>query len=196
MLASASLDTFIRVWRITSETDHSTGVASFSLGNKKFSVSLDSILAGHEGWIYSVNWNSTALQLLSASLDKTMIIWEFDQQLNIWFEKVRVGEVGGNTLGFYGGVFGPLGTKILANNYHGAFHLWDCLNNVWTPSVTVGGHFNQVVDLAWDPQGASFVVTVSRDQTTRIHAPWSKSHTKDVNFKNNFPCPKLKITFR
>lgn len=137
-------------------------------------------MAGHEGWIYSVNWNTTTLQLLSASLDKTMIIWEFDSQLNIWFEKMRVGDVGGNTLGFYGGVFGPTGKTILAHSYHGAFHMWNCIDDVWQPAVTVGGHFNEVVDLAWDPEGASFIITVSEDQTTRIHAPWSKSRTKKV----------------
>ncbi|KAJ8935251.1 hypothetical protein NQ318_011497, partial [Aromia moschata] len=39
----------------------------------------ESILTGHEGWIYSVNWCSNSLQLLSASIDKSMIIWEFDK---------------------------------------------------------------------------------------------------------------------
>ena len=38
--------------------------------------------------------------------------------------QVRVGEVGGNTLGLYGGVFGPRGDLILAHGYQGAFHLW------------------------------------------------------------------------
>lgn len=137
-------------------------------------------MAGHEGWVYSVNWNPITLQLLSASLDKTMIIWEFDPQLNLWFEKVRMGEVGGNTLGFYGGVFAPFGGAILAHSYHGAFHIWNHSNDTWTPGVTIGGHFNEVVDLAWDPQGL-FIITVSEDQTTRIHAPWSKNRTQKVN---------------
>jgi elongator complex protein 2 len=37
---------------------------------------------------------------------------------------VRVGEVGGNTLGFYGGVFNPTGDKILAHSYQGSLHMW------------------------------------------------------------------------
>jgi elongator complex protein 2 len=37
---------------------------------------------------------------------------------------VRVGEVGGNTLGFYGGVFNPTGEKILAHSYQGSLHMW------------------------------------------------------------------------
>lgn len=180
LLASSSQDTSIRLWRITADVDDSTAVASFHLSNRKYSVLLESVLAGHEGWIYSVNWNLNKVQLLSASLDKTMIIWEFDSQLNIWYEKVRVGDVGGNTLGFYGGIFAPSGTTILAYSYHGAFHVWNCINEVWTSSVTIGGHFNEVVDLAWDPEGASFIISVSEDQTTRIHAPWSKNHTAEV----------------
>ena len=35
-----------------------------------------------------------------------------------------MGEVGGNTLGLYGGVFSHTGTRILAHGYQGAFHLW------------------------------------------------------------------------
>ncbi len=38
--------------------------------------------------------------------------------------QVRVGTVGGNTLGLYGAVFSPDGTAVLAHGYHGAFHVW------------------------------------------------------------------------
>ena len=38
--------------------------------------------------------------------------------------QVRVGEVGGNTLGLYGAIFSPRGNQILAHGYQGAFHLW------------------------------------------------------------------------
>ncbi len=41
------------------------------------------------------------------------------------FTQVRVGEVGGTTLGFYGGVFSPDGQSILGHGYQGAFHLWN-----------------------------------------------------------------------
>ena len=38
--------------------------------------------------------------------------------------KVRVGEVGGGNLGFYGGVFSPDGKSILSHGFQGAFHVW------------------------------------------------------------------------
>ena len=41
------------------------------------------------------------------------------------YPQVRVGEVGGTTLGFYGGVFSPDGRSILGHGYQGAFRLWN-----------------------------------------------------------------------
>lgn len=38
--------------------------------------------------------------------------------------QVRVGEVGGNTLGFYGCQMSADGSMILAHAFHGALHLW------------------------------------------------------------------------
>lgn len=184
LLASASQDSFIRLWRITqSESVASiTDAPSFQNNNCNYVVNLESVLAGHEGWIYSVNWSPTCLQLLSSSLDKTMIIWECDPQIGLWLERVRVGEVGGNTLGFYGGMFGPTGSSILGYSYHGAFHMWNCSEDgLWEPVVTVGGHFGEVVDLAWDPEGGMFLMSVSADQTTRVHAPWCQENSDKVS---------------
>mgnify|MGYP001794556779 CR=1 FL=1 len=45
--------------------------------------------------------------------------------VGVWEEKVRVGEVGGNTLGLYGCQFSPDGRTILAHGYQGAFTLWN-----------------------------------------------------------------------
>lgn len=80
----------------------------------------------------------------------------------------------GNTLGFYGGLFSPRGTEILAHSYNGAFHIWRESENddKWIPCVTVGGHFSEVVDCAWEPQG-EYLFSAGADQTVRIHAPWT-----------------------
>lgn len=71
-------------------------------------------------------------------------------------------------------MFSPTGKEILAYSYNGAFHMWreSENSNSWVPSVTVGGHFTEVVDCAWEPNG-EFLFTASADQTVRIHAPWS-----------------------
>ncbi|OWF40684.1 Elongator complex protein 2 [Mizuhopecten yessoensis] len=155
-------------------------------GPMTFALSLDSVLSGHENWIYSVRWQppkitdsgyQQPMRLLSASMDKTMILWKPDQDTGVWVEEVRVGEVGGNTLGFYGGMFSPHGDAIIAHGYQGAFHHWshDKIGETWQPIPTTSGHFGDVQDLSWDPSDGQYVVSVSLDQTTRLHAPWVRS---------------------
>lgn len=38
--------------------------------------------------------------------------------------KTRVGEIGGYTLGFLGGLFNKKGNYIISHGHTGAFHLW------------------------------------------------------------------------
>lgn len=57
---------------------------------------------------------------------------------------------------------------------------------MWNPEVTISGHFNEVVDVSWEP-GGEFIITVSTDQTTRVHAAWGKGNKEIVIFIcNNF----------
>ena len=120
----------------------------FRLKDTMFNVALESILYGHEDWVYSILWhpvvekdgtqplpmmthvNISLLKgkkhqphsLLSASMDRTMMIWSPDQYVlyilysqaylpnsesGVWLNEIRVGEMGGNTLGSYGGIFYP-----------------------------------------------------------------------------------------
>ena len=111
-------------------------------------------------------------------MDKTMMVWEQTEEADtedmdqVWMEKVRVGEVGGNTLGFLGAVWAEGGDSILGYSWGGAFHLWrerEQAGGVWGPGVIGGGHQQGVVDLSWEREGR-YLVTVSRDQTARIHA--------------------------
>ena len=89
--------------------------------------------------------------------------------------------MGGNTLGLYGGVFSSRGNLILAHGYQGAFHLWKKAGmddssdlELWQPLPAPSGHFGPVQDLSWEPDGGKFLLSVSSDQTTRLHAPWKQ----------------------
>jgi elongator complex protein 2 len=126
-----------------------------NLDNRKyeFSLGLESVLYGHEDFIYSVKWhpfdyktNTQPLMLLSSSLDKTIVLWKYDGTNMIWLDivgyrgirlktdrqdfssfyypKVRAGDIGGNTLGFYGACFDPSEKYIVAHGFQGALHAW------------------------------------------------------------------------
>ena len=149
---------------------------------KYFSIRVETILSGHDDKIFGVQWgdihkprDGEKLSLLSCSMDKTMIIWKPTDELDgTWVDSVRVGEVGGNTLGFLGCQFGNGNNQILSYSFNGALHLWTCQaeSNIWKPGVAASGHYSSVQDLDWERDGKYFV-TVSLDQTTRVHAPWN-----------------------
>ena len=50
---------------------------------------------GHEDWVYSVRWQplrqgSETPSLLSASMDKTMVLWTHDNESGLWMEQVSL----------------------------------------------------------------------------------------------------------
>ncbi|XP_014663840.1 PREDICTED: elongator complex protein 2-like [Priapulus caudatus] len=210
LLASCAQDFFIRLWRISprcsevhnqqkltssvsNEDDIKIKEKMFTVDNEgkqySFVVSVEAVMTGHEGWVYGVHWqpaeyaDGTRRQpmcLISASMDKTVILWKPDADTGVWLDKVRVGEIGGNTLGFYGCQLSPDGCSFMAHGYQGAIHMWhkNQVSDQWVPGVTVGGHFDEVTDIDWDPEGGEFLLSVSLDQTTRLHAPWVRDATK------------------
>lgn len=173
---------------------------------QRWSVQLESIILGHDDWVLSARWmppiataDGSKLQLprlLTASMDKTMVVWTPDPVTSLWVEATRVGEVGGNHLGFFGGLYSAQPREsILALGYNGAFHLWtrikfdpseylkttsadavsaamDLPIEEWGPEVTISGHFGDVKDVAWDPSG-NYFLSVSKDQTARLWARWT-----------------------
>lgn len=60
----------------------------------------------------------------------------------------------------------------------------DCLQRDWRPGVVVGGHYDAVSDLAWEPTHGRYVLSVSSDQTTRLHAPWLSSPSRTQVCRN------------
>ncbi|KAK0415976.1 hypothetical protein QR680_012228 [Steinernema hermaphroditum] len=188
--ASAGQDSVIRLYKFQNERNIPTPdpeelrVRPLKLEISKdvvFHVTVEAVLSGHEGWIHSVQWHPNANRLLSASIDKCLIVWEPSEGgSGVWLEKVRVGEVGGQAVGYYGAVFTNEGLRIVGHSYFGGIYVWHPENEagqpenldetVWHPEAAVGGHFSPVVDVDWDPTG-SYLISCSSDQTTRTYAP-------------------------
>ncbi|NWR71591.1 ELP2 protein, partial [Centropus unirufus] len=205
-LASCAQDCLIRIWKVCSKSKQLPETEDDSIKLKEnvftvkdtdttYAITLESVLAGHENWVYAVHWQPSfskdgsmqqPMRILSASMDKTVIIWEPDKESGVWLEQasVRVGEVGGNTLGFLDGQFSSDGSMIIAHAFHGALHLWKqtTINKKeWTPQVVISGHFNSVEDVKWDPEG-EFIISVGSDQTTRLFAPWKRKQETEVTW--------------
>nr|KAF6471231.1 elongator acetyltransferase complex subunit 2 [Molossus molossus] len=108
-LASCSQDCLIRVWRLyikstSLETQDDDNIRlkanTFTVENESikiaFSVTLETVLAGHENWVNAVHWQPSfykdgvlqqPMRLLSASMDKTMILWAPDEESGVWLEQ-------------------------------------------------------------------------------------------------------------
>lgn len=202
LLVSSSQDKVIRIWKMalrgSSANTQSTyrkeviSLASYIegpvlvAGSSSYQVSVESLLIGHEDWVYSVQWKPPPTapsdgvscqqpsSILSASMDKTMMIWQPEKTTGIWMNVVTVGELSHSALGFYGGLWSPDGHSILAHGYGGAFHLWRNVGvdiDNWQPQKVPSGHFAAVMDISWSRSG-DYLLSVSHDQTTRVFAPW------------------------
>uniref|UniRef100_UPI00358DF2B5 elongator complex protein 2 isoform X2 n=1 Tax=Myxine glutinosa TaxID=7769 RepID=UPI00358DF2B5 len=210
LLASCSQDGYIRLWQIGVQTEkppqdmdaplrvtENAFIVSTAGLVVKFIVTAEAVLAGHDGWVLGVHWQSSSskgvfqsLRLLSCSMDKTMVIWAPDPDTGVWLEQVRVGDVGGNTLGFLGCQFRDDGRAIMGYVFHGALQLWcfDSESQEWNLHPAVSGHAGSVNDLAWDPAGL-FLLSAGADQTTRLFAQWV--HSPCVSTWHEFCRPQI-----
>eukprot|EP00252_Welwitschia_mirabilis_P027284 TRINITY_DN9322_c0_g3_i1.p1 TRINITY_DN9322_c0_g3~~TRINITY_DN9322_c0_g3_i1.p1 ORF type:complete len:854 (-),score=210.17 TRINITY_DN9322_c0_g3_i1:1-2562(-) len=209
LLASSSQDKTLRIWKISLQADQRKEESlerislktfiegpAFKASGYAWQVSLESLLVGHEDWVYSVKWQPPAKNVnegvednwvqpqsvLSASMDKTMMIWRPESKSGIWVNQVTVGELSHSALGFYGGHWSPKGDSVLAHGYAGSFHLWKNVgfkSEEWKPQLVPSGHSAPVVDLAW-AKSNQFILTASHDQTTRIFAPWERKKDEKI----------------
>lgn len=194
LLVSSSQDKGIRIWKMTLRGSIASNEGTYKKeeislasyiegpvlvsGSSSYQISLESLLIGHEDWVYSVEWQppSTASaegttyhqpqSILSASMDKTMMIWQPERKTGIWMNVVTVGELSHSALGFYGGHWSSDGKSILAHGYGGAFHMWKNVGvdmDNWQPQKVPSGHFAGVTDIAW-AKSSEFMLSVSHDQ--------------------------------
>jgi len=199
LVASASKDTFIRVWKIRalgkdvdpSQVLHEKNTYKIKLSGGGLAIaSLDTLLSVHSDVVSSICWGTldslkvhgTVLTekdicLLSSSFDFSLLVWSKDQKEDIWYNRNRLGQIGGNKNAFFGAIFNSTSDKILAYTYNGAMYLWEKEKNLdWKPRWTVSGHFSEVSDIDWSYEG-DYLLSTSQDQTSRIFTEWKQAGT-------------------
>jgi elongator complex protein 2 len=154
VLASASQDKYIRLWRIhrgdelpaasSALNDPALGGLGRSLSNKahwigssasKYSITFEALLLGHEDWIYTASWRhrNGKLQLLSTSEDNSVSIWESDPTSGVWVCITRLGEISaqkgstsatGSAGGLWIGLWSPDGNSIVSLGRTGSWRKW------------------------------------------------------------------------
>jgi elongator complex protein 2 len=158
-------------------------------GTGEFTFLIDSVIEAHEDWVSALDWYPQSesedaksadpdLKLLSCSMDQTMSIWSPDPESGIWLNAVQVGQVGGHgtKLGLVHCAWSPDGKSILASSFNGSFHHWNLSQDdedfSWKPTLSPSGHFDSIADANWNNSvpGSPFLLTVSKDQTTRAFA--------------------------
>lgn len=198
MILTGAQDNYARIWKLTFKTNsqlkqNKLDVLNIKEGliemeqqvifineNISFFVNLESVLAGHEGWVYSVQFFKNLdnkIGIITCSIDKSIIIW-YQEENGLWMDTHRIGEMGGGNLGFLGGKISKNGSTLISQGFQGSFHTWYIKriseNDNIEQEITFSGHFREVKDIAWSPQG-EFLFSVSADQTTRVHAPWMEN---------------------
>lgn len=162
LLAAACQDSLIQVWhlRLTCLTvDEATRVRTSvseapcgegHMSNVRLTATLETVLAGHEGFVYSLCWlkqqqhhysEGNLLQLYSCSADRTIIVWEsrvanrqweaeqkYEQHPaseGFWKQVAQLGETGEANLPLLGICLSHDGGSIYAHSYRGAIHVWN-----------------------------------------------------------------------
>jgi elongator complex protein 2 len=209
LLASASQDKYIRLWRVRQGRElpapmvagSDPGLGAFlpgkPLSNKAhrfdargvdYSATFEALLLGHEDWIYSAVWGprGNTLQLLSASADNSLTIWEQDAASSVWVIVAKVGEISvqkgsttatGSTGGFWTGLWSPDGKMVTCISRTGSWRIWnyDAQQDRWIQGVGISGHVLAVTGVAWSRRG-DYLLSTSADQTTRLHAQWIRGN--------------------
>ena len=111
LLATGSQDRYIRIWNLEFKDPEALENEikknkMVLLNNKKFpikfqdgkdqmAINFDSLIMGHDDWIQCVKFhpNNQKLQLLSATANTELMIWEVDKKSDIWVCNNRLGEI-------------------------------------------------------------------------------------------------------
>lgn len=154
LLASASQDKYVRLWRFSkggavssAEAVQDISPVKKSLSNKahqvgsaenQYAVTFEALLVGHEDWIYSAKWSPLSSSgnsptLLTASADNSLSLWSVEEASGLWVCQTRLGEISsqkgsttatGSTGGFWIGLWQPEEKAVVSLGRTGSWRRW------------------------------------------------------------------------
>ena len=202
LLASASQDKYIRLWRIQRGKEPPQCLDSgqrqpksgeYLLSNKAhqlatsrsfYTLTFEALLLGHEDWIYTLQWyaSSQRLQLLSASADSSLAFWESEAISGVWVCTRRLGEIDtqkgattatGSAGGFWIGLWSPSGENVVSLGRTGSWRLWNHIKDENRWIQDIGtSGHTKSVSDIAWAKDGSYLLSTGSDQTTRLYAEW------------------------
>ena len=154
LIASASQDKYIRLWRVHQGADLpnlalqddgdrlgtvvkslSSKAQRFEVAGLSYIVSFEALLLGHEDWVYTAHWDKSSPKprLLSASADSSLSLWEPESTSGVWICQTRLGEISiqkgsttatGSAGGFYLGLWLDGGKAVTCLGRTGSWRKW------------------------------------------------------------------------
>jgi elongator complex protein 2 len=168
LLAAASQDRTVRIWRIASAVSRSAALGvdlQTSVNLDQFAVDVDLMgcLSGHSDWVTCVDFAGSS-QLISASFDGQVLLWNGEN--SDYDISVRLGTtaVSDDQSGFCGCRLLKK-DDVLAVSRNGSFSRWTDGRNI----RCVSGHTDCVADVTWTPLFRSFI-SVGLDNVARFYA--------------------------
>ncbi|KAL9596206.1 MAG: hypothetical protein Q9219_005958 [cf. Caloplaca sp. 3 TL-2023] len=202
LLASASQDKYIRLWRLHRDQhapiyEKELSGEHFDLesllsnktyrvlsGSESFTLTFEALLLGHDDWIYTVAWKRDAgkLRLLSASADNSLAMWDTDAETGIWVCTTRLGEISaekgsttatGSMGGFWAALWSSDGQSIVGLGRNGSWRLWNYNRDHQRWVQGVGiSGHSKSIMDIAWAPNGSYLLSTGSDQTTRLHAEW------------------------